>query len=762
MKNNIAISVIIPMRNIQGYIAASLNSLKSQTLSQNLFEVVLIDDGSIDNTFTIAKSFKGIKNLTIDKLKKNSGPGIARNRGIELSKGDYILFLDGDDYFLGDSLEKLFTIINNNNVDVVTFNWTYHKDLIANNPIPRRRDLDGMPVDRLHLTKHYLGMNMDGSVIYTLVKKSVLVKNSIKFPSGFHADMSIIFQIYYSARNILKLNEIIYIKRDRADSIIHTFSKRHVDGYLNAWPKIMDFLIENEGDVAKDKFIQDYLRGISGLAASLITTNLKVNSEDFNERLELYKYIVKKLKDDRYLVDIKMLPNLTKKDQITQSFCKSMSSKDFPIEKEVELFEKKISMKKSWSCSSLHYSIFAGPDVLRHCCKRFFVDGQMRGDVEIFKVSSNSDLSSEKILEHKQKLYEDINSGKETPCSGCPWLKHDQWESFNKLKIKHLSIENHTVCNLRCTYCDGTYYGGKKSNYDIMYLYKELKSKDTFDENTSLVWGGGEPLLLDSFCEVFSTLTQELAPSHNNIFTNAVIYSDCIAKYLKEGKVTITASIDAGFRSTYNKIKGSDKLTTALQNLEKYHQCGKDRITIKYLLLQENYKEDEVLAFVEKIKKYGLTGCSFQISTSYKIEQIDEKIAKAAIFLFNQLKKHGAKLINFDDHLRPRLNSIRDSLNIKSGYSDKDVMIWGAGDYAEMMLKESSFFKDRNIRCFVDSSRQRHGKKFGLYEIKPPKAVLENEDTYIFIASTIYYREIYNQILDMGVSPKRIIDSVVV
>ncbi|MEW6008465.1 MAG: glycosyltransferase family A protein [Candidatus Omnitrophota bacterium] len=338
-EHHIVISVIIPMYNIQRYITTSLNRLKSQTLSQYLFEVVLVDDSSTDDTFIIAKSFRGIRNLTVDKLKKNSGPGIARNRGIELAKGDYILFLDGDDYLLESSLEKIFTIINNHDIDVVTFNWTYYKDLIEQNPIPRRRDLDDMPMDRFYLTKHYLGMNMDGSVIYTLVKKSVLVKNNIKFPAGFHEDMSIIFQIYYSARNILKLNEIIYIKRDRPDSINHTFSKKHVYDYLSAWPKIMDFLIKKEGSSAKHKYRQDYLRGISGLVATLIRKNLNINSKNFNKRLELYKCIVKSLKANKYLADIKMLPNITKKDKITQLFLRSMLAKDLPIEKKVEFFE---------------------------------------------------------------------------------------------------------------------------------------------------------------------------------------------------------------------------------------------------------------------------------------------------------------------------------------------------------------------------------------------------------------------------------------
>ncbi len=342
MRRNIAISVVIPMYNLQHYITTSLNRLRSQTLSQNIFEVVLVDDFSTDDTLIAAKSFKGVKNLTINKLNKNTGPGAARNKGVELSRGEYILFLDGDDYLLEGSLEKLFAAVNNNNADLVAFNWTYHEDLIENRPIPRRRDLTGMPDDRVRLIKHYLGMNMDGSVIYSLVKKSVLAKNNIKFPSGFHEDMPIIFQLYYFAKKILKLDEIIYIKRDRADSITHTFSKKHIEGYLNAWPAIMDFLIKREGDIAKDIFLQDYLRGISGLIATLIRKNLYVNYNNFNQRIELYSYIVKKIKDEKYVTDIKMLPNITKKDQITQLFFSSMFSSGLPIDKSVEFFEKNV------------------------------------------------------------------------------------------------------------------------------------------------------------------------------------------------------------------------------------------------------------------------------------------------------------------------------------------------------------------------------------------------------------------------------------
>ncbi|MFC1571758.1 hypothetical protein ACFL31_04315, partial [Candidatus Margulisiibacteriota bacterium] len=99
---------------------------------------------------------------------------------------------------------------------------------------------------------------------------------------------------------------------------------------------------------------------------------------------------------------------------------------------------------------------------------------------------------------------------------------------------------------------------------------------------------------------------------------------------------------------------------------------------------------------------------------------------------------------------------------INDSDSGDNIIIWGAGDYAKMMLKESSFFNKRNIKCFVDTNEQKHGKKFGEYDIKHPDAVLSDSSASIFIASTIYYREIYCQLLSMGVAKDRIIDCVVV
>ena len=421
-------------------------------------------------------------------------------------------------------------------------------------------------------------------------------------------------------------------------------------------------------------------------------------------------------------------------------------------------------MKKTLSCDALHHAIFAAPDVFRHCCKRFFVRGKMKGDVEIFNFTSDANISYEKIREGKIKLYENINQGRRTPCTGCPWLRKDVWAPLDKLEISHISIEHHTICNLRCIYCSEMYYGGGEAAYDVKHLFEELSINNAISKKLSIVWGGGEPILLKSFDDVFSTITDQYKPIHNNVFTNATIYSKTLEKYLRKNKASITTSIDAGSVEIYKAIRGRDKLHTVLENLKKYHEAGSDNVTIKYILIFENASEKELSAFIRKIKEYGLEKCSFQISSNFKDDAITDEIAKAAIVLFNQLKTLGTTMINFDDHLRPRINAKKELLIGQDTYHKDDVsniVIWGAGEYARRMLEESSFLRDKNIKFFVDSNSEKHGKEINGFKIRPPKDILSESNISIFIASTIHYREIYNELTTMGILAKNIIDATV-
>lgn len=417
-------------------------------------------------------------------------------------------------------------------------------------------------------------------------------------------------------------------------------------------------------------------------------------------------------------------------------------------------------MKKTLSCESLHHAVYAAPDVLRHCCKRFFVDGEMKGDVEICGVTSNEDISYERIREQKKRLYEDTNQGKNTACTGCPWLTEGDWPSFDKLEISHVSIEHHSVCNLRCSYCSDIYFGGKQASYDIKLLFEELSRHNAISEKLSLVWGGGESVLLKSFDSIFPFIIDRYKPVNNHLFTNATTHNQTLDKYLRKGKVTITTSLDAGTAEAYKAIKERNKFNAVVKNLSKYQAAGGDMVNIKYILMPENIAKTELQSFINVIKDNDLSGCSFQISSDFKDEIIDDEVVSAAAFLFENLKNIGATMINYDYHLRPRMDKFQTE-NAQSKEPDStlydDVIVWGAGEFAMRMVEQQSL--SEKIKFFVDSDPAKQGGEIDGKKIKAPSTILAEKEAYIFIASVRYYRDIYHELADMGVSPDKVIDA---
>ena len=174
--------------------------------------------------------------------------------------------------------------------------------------------------------------------------------------------------------------------------------------------------------------------------------------------------------------------------------------------------------EKSLSCPSLHNEIYLGPDEIRTCCKRFFVEGEKKGDVILKKVQPNEDVTSEMILKEKQKLFKKINSGEANDCDGCPFLESKEWDELDELSIKHISFEYHSVCNMKCAYCSETYYGGLKSQYNVPKLFSDLLSKGALSNCNSVVWGGGESSIGQNFKELITEVSSKLdLSSHREI-----------------------------------------------------------------------------------------------------------------------------------------------------------------------------------------------------------------------------------------------------
>ena len=111
---NELVSVIIPIYNSEDFISMTLESILSQTYES--IEIILIDDCSTDNSEEIIKSYVNKhQNIHYHQLEKNSGAAIARNRGIEIAKGKYIAFLDSDDLWVKNKLEKQVSLMKQHN-----------------------------------------------------------------------------------------------------------------------------------------------------------------------------------------------------------------------------------------------------------------------------------------------------------------------------------------------------------------------------------------------------------------------------------------------------------------------------------------------------------------------------------------------------------------------------------------------------------------------------------------------------------------------
>lgn len=118
------ISVIIPVYNSDDYLCECLDSLVSQTFID--FEVICIDDGSTDKSKEILEDYSN-RDIRFNVFsQENSGPAVARNNAIDKANGEYLLFLDSDDWLESDTLEKLYNTACSNNSELVLFNAIEH------------------------------------------------------------------------------------------------------------------------------------------------------------------------------------------------------------------------------------------------------------------------------------------------------------------------------------------------------------------------------------------------------------------------------------------------------------------------------------------------------------------------------------------------------------------------------------------------------------------------------------------------------------
>jgi len=434
---------------------------------------------------------------------------------------------------------------------------------------------------------------------------------------------------------------------------------------------------------------------------------------------------------------------------------------------------------KTLSCRFLQRAIYFAPDEIRHCCKRFFYDDEMRGDVRIFPMNSNRDFSLGKVLAEKKDLIDKINRGVKTDCFGCPELEFYEWLDVKDEKFDLISIEHHSRCNMKCSYCSEVYYGGKVANYDLLSCLEELVDNDKIRNDLQVAWGGGEPTMTKNFAEVINFVNSKLKPHKQRFFSNAIIYSEEIASLLHSNKASLTTSVDAGTAETFEKVRGvkQKQYEKVLKNLKKYFDVSPNNVVIKYIFTEENSSFEEISKFSADISQVGLSKANFLISCNYKDELLTMDRGVLIMYLQYLLARQGAKTSVLDEHVRPRICEITlDIIDEKTSHVYPQVIItliqnirdlkkqvskiivWGIGGYANLLLDKSATFRDSDVKMFVDSNPNKQGTIFRNLVVKVPREVVNHEEP-ILIASSFWYHDILEQLTKLGVKRNRILPS---
>lgn len=172
---NIQISVIIPSFRAENYIGVALEALYGQTLSQEAFEVIVVDDHSDDRTVEIVRTYSTkIENLKVISLPKNSGgPVIPRNKGIDVAEGKYIFFHDSDDYLTEDALETFSRYANKTDADIIIPKMKGENG----RSVPQSQFKNGS-VENAEFVRDSMTWNLNPIKLF---KTSLIKKNNIRF-----------------------------------------------------------------------------------------------------------------------------------------------------------------------------------------------------------------------------------------------------------------------------------------------------------------------------------------------------------------------------------------------------------------------------------------------------------------------------------------------------------------------------------------------------------------------------------------------------
>lgn len=290
------ISFVIPVYNVQSYLKDCVLSITSQTYQE--IEVILVDDGSKDESPAICDKLASNDKRVRVIHKKNGGLSDARNCGIKAVRGEYVVFVDSDDFWIGrDSLQKLVKIIaDNKNIDFINFNCCYYygdenftKWVAFDNSLSKPTDSDFV------IQKLVASGTFPMSACLKVISTKLLRQNELYFKVGLLSeDIPWFIDLLDCSSKSLFINEYIYAYRQNVGtSISQNFGEKNFDSLMS--------IIKNELDKLETRRFtletKNYIKSFLAYEFCICLANInRLGKEEKNEKykeLLRYKWLLK-------------------------------------------------------------------------------------------------------------------------------------------------------------------------------------------------------------------------------------------------------------------------------------------------------------------------------------------------------------------------------------------------------------------------------------------------------------------------------------
>jgi glycosyltransferase involved in cell wall biosynthesis len=216
---NTLISILIPVYNAEKYIKRCLDSVLAQTYKN--IEIVIMDDGSTDTSSSILEKYKQKNKIVRVISHENQGVSGARNRLISESKGEYILFVDSDDFILDCMVEKLYKKAESSGADLSMCKFSYYyeennKERLKETHFPKE-----MVTSSVEAIKLFLSGRITGHLWNKLIKRSLFIENNLAFSRELisYEDAPIVLKLLEHAGTITFVDESLYYYLQRSHSL---------------------------------------------------------------------------------------------------------------------------------------------------------------------------------------------------------------------------------------------------------------------------------------------------------------------------------------------------------------------------------------------------------------------------------------------------------------------------------------------------------------------------------------------------------------